>query len=257
MSEVQRLYILLCGYEIIPKAISVRGADERFILSEPVCAYLLKTFYGWVLLDTGIDPLHITNPVRQQAYFTMHGMLPPIVRKQHHLERQLSQIGIQLSDIPWIILSHLHFDHTGYLKYCPHARVSVQKREYDEARNSTCLGYIKEDFTSPSIQWDFHEGDWDAFPGLTLLETSGHTPGHQSALIQLPKTGPFILTFDAGDLRENFEHTRPPGSVTDEVNALKSIQRLNALASELNAKIILFHDPNEIQNVRLFPDYYA
>jgi N-acyl homoserine lactone hydrolase len=41
------------------------------------------------------------------------------------------------------------------------------------------------------------DGDTELLPGLTLLETSGHTPGHQSVLVRLPQTGPVLLAIDA------------------------------------------------------------
>jgi hypothetical protein len=45
MTSIRRLYILLCGYEVIPKTISTRDKGGRFILSQPICAYLLDTVY--------------------------------------------------------------------------------------------------------------------------------------------------------------------------------------------------------------------
>lgn len=257
MTDIKRLFILLCGYEILPKSISVMGADNRFLLSEPICAYLLDTTHGWVLLDAGMDPKHVHDPLRLQTYFGQYGMVPPVIKKQHDLESQLATLGVRLSDIAWIILSHLHFDHAGYIKHCPQARVSVQRREHAAALQSTSTAYIAEDFNAPTIQWDLRDGDWDAFAGLTLLDTRGHSDGHQSALLRLKHTGPMILTFDAGDLRENFTHSIPPGVCTDQNAALQSIRRLQDLARSEQAQLILFHDPEEIQTLRLSPDHYA
>ncbi|MBS0986214.1 N-acyl homoserine lactonase family protein [Acetobacter thailandicus] len=256
MTAIKRLYVLLCGYETIPKYISVSGADNRFMISEPICAYLLDTTHGWILLDAGMDPQHVTDPQRLHTYFTSQGMIPPIVRTQHDLKNQLAEIGITLADISWIILSHLHFDHTGYIKHCPQARVSVQKRDYDAAMGADYFASIAEDFNSPTIRWDFREGDWDAFPGLTLLDTRGHTPGHQSALVQLKHSGALLLTFDAGDLMENFNQSLPPGSCADQNEALSSLLRIKTLAETLPAQLILFHDPQQIQQLRLSPEYY-
>lgn len=257
MTDIKRLFVLLCGYEILPKSISIMGANNRFLLSEPICAYLLDTRHGWVLLDAGMDPRHVHDPARRQAYFDQYSMVPPVIKKQHDLENQLTELGVQLADIAWIILSHLHFDHAGYIKHCPQARVSVQRREYESALQSDSTAYIAEDFNAPTIQWDLRDGDWDAFPGLTLLDTRGHSDGHQSALLRLQQTGPLILTFDAGDLRENFERSLPPGVCTDPSAALQSIRRLQALAQTERARLVLFHDPDEIQTLRLSPDHYT
>jgi hypothetical protein len=62
MTAVKRLYVLLCGFEVLPKTISTRDRGARFILSEPVCAYLLDTHSGWILLDAGLNPDNGARP---------------------------------------------------------------------------------------------------------------------------------------------------------------------------------------------------
>ena len=62
MTHVSRLYILLCGYEIIPKTISTRDRGARFIMSEPISAYLLETGQGYILIDTGINSSLTNDP---------------------------------------------------------------------------------------------------------------------------------------------------------------------------------------------------
>src|SRR6476646_523833 len=91
---VSRLYVLLCGFEILPKTVSTRGRGSRFILSEPVCAYLLETNSGWVLLDAGMNPANGRDPARKQAKFHSHNLNPPVIRDAHLLEPQLEQVGI-------------------------------------------------------------------------------------------------------------------------------------------------------------------
>ena len=101
------------------------------------------------------------------------------------------------------------------------------------------------------------DGDWDAMPGLTLIDTHGHTPGHQSAFITLMSGERFILPFDVGDLAENFTHEIAPGSCSDEAAALAAIRRIKALQVQHDATMLLFHDPVAIQSLRLAPAYYG
>lgn len=255
-TEVRRLFVMLCGFEILPKSVSTRGRGQRFIMSEPVCSYLLDTDRGWVLLDAGINPAHIENPDRRQSLFEWNGMAPPVIREAHRMETQLAALGLGFKDIGHVILSHLHYDHCGYLPHLTHARISVQRREYEVARGTPDLGYIADDFTCPGLQWDFRDGDWEAMPGLRLLDTHGHTAGHQSALVSLPNSGNIILPFDAGDLAENFAEDIIPGSTCDDAAALAAIHRLKQLQADTGAMMLLFHDPVAIQQTRLAPDCY-
>jgi N-acyl homoserine lactone hydrolase len=258
VAGIHRLFVLLCGFEVLPKSVSTRGRGARFILSEPVCTYLLDTDSGWVLLDAGINPENIDDQARCRTLFLERGMTAPIVRKAHRLETQLADIGIGYSDIQHVILSHLHYDHCGYLSHLLHARISVQRREYEAAFAPTIpIAYIRGDYDDQRVRWDLRDGDWEAMAGLSLLDTRGHTAGHQSAMVQLPDSGPIVLPFDAGDLQENFDDEVIPGECCDDAAALSSLRRLKRLQAEHGARMLLFHDPVAIQRMRLAPEYYS
>lgn len=258
MSNVRRLFVLLCGYEILPKTISTRGRGERFVMAEPVCAYLLDTAEGWVLMDTGLDPDYARDPDLRDRHFLSHGWAPPVVGPQHELEHQLAAIGIGTGDIGHVILSHLHFDHCARLDRFAHARISVQRREFDWATGAEPgPGYLPRDYGASGLDWDLHDGDWTAQPGLSLLDTRGHTEGHQSALVTLQSDRTILLPFDAGDLSENFEEEVLPGQACDDAAALAGIRRLKHLRDTHGAEMLLFHDPVAIQDLRLAPACYA
>ncbi|WP_238365711.1 N-acyl homoserine lactonase family protein [Mesobacterium pallidum] len=258
MTDIRRLYVLLCGYEIIPKTVSTRDLGARFVLSVPITAYLLDTASGWVLFDTALDESHLNDPEAKRRMFTDAGWDPaPVVRPHHELGRQLAEIGIGFEDIGTVILSHLHADHTGHLKHMPQAQVIVQRAELEAGQTDplsfACFG---SDFRLPGIMWQPIDGDAEILPGLTALSTPGHTIGHMSLRVDLPGTGPVILTADVGDLRENFEHEILPGASVDDTAALASIRRINALVAETGALMLMTHDPDQIQQIRLAPDFY-
>jgi N-acyl homoserine lactone hydrolase len=237
-TSIRRLFVLLCGFEILPKSISTRNRGQRFILSEPVCAYLLDTTTGWVLLDDG--------------------MTAPVVRDMHSLDTQLAELGVRFTDIGQVILSHLHYDHCGCIRQFPHARISIQRREHAHAFSADAgMAYFRDEYDDPRLQWDLRDGDWAAMPGLRLLDTRGHTQGHQSALVDLPDAGTLILPFDAADLQENLDDEILPGECCDEAAALVAIQRLKAIEEQCQGTLLLFHDPVAIQSMKLAPLCYS
>jgi N-acyl homoserine lactone hydrolase len=256
-TSIRRLFVLLCGFEILPKTISTRGRGGRFILSEPVCAYLLDTEGGWVLLDAGMNPANGRDPARKQEKFGRLGLTPPVIRDHHLLEPQFTELGLGYGDIGHVILSHLHYDHCGCVKNFPHARISVQRREYERAfAPDPGFAYFRDEYDDPRLNWDLRDGDWEAMPGLRLVDTRGHTEGHQSAVVELPESGTFVLPFDAGDLQENFDEEILPGEACDDEAALAAIRRLKAIEVETHATRLLFHDPQAIQTMRLSPECY-
>jgi N-acyl homoserine lactone hydrolase len=256
-TSIRRLFVLLCGFEILPKSVSTRNLGRRFILSEPVCVYLLDTTLGWVLLDAGLNPDNANDPARMQERFLHHRMSPPVVRDMHALDTQLAGLGVTFADIGHVILSHLHYDHCGYLRHFSHARISVQRSEHTHAFSPEAgMAYFRDEYDDPRLQWDLRDGDWEALPGLRLINTRGHTQGHQSAIVDLPQTGTVVLPFDAADLQENLDDEVLPGECCDDAAALAAIQRLKAIATTSNAITLMFHDPVAIQTMRLAPGSY-
>jgi N-acyl homoserine lactone hydrolase len=86
MTEVRKLYIFLCGYEIIRKSACTRGIGDNFILAVPICAYLLDTARGFVMFDTGLDSTRLVDDVQARALFRNDKFpAPPIVLPEHEL----------------------------------------------------------------------------------------------------------------------------------------------------------------------------
>lgn len=257
MTSVRRLFILLAGFEVIPKTISTKNVGARFTICSPICCYLLDTESGWILMDAGFDPVYARDRDLAERYFHSMDMYPPVVGPEHEVRMQLQQIGIDFGDIRHVVLSHLHLDHTGHVKRLKHAPVYLQRQELEHGLSSARpVSYFLEDYNAADIDWQLRDGDWELVPGVRLLATRGHTPGHQSAVVELPNSGAIVLPFDAGDLQENFDAEILPGETVDDAAALASIRRLNSLAAQPRSRMILFHDPVAIQRYKLAPEFY-
>ena len=258
MTIVKRLYVMLCGYEILPRTVCTRGSGAEFVMSLPISAYLIETTKGFIVFDCGINADVLRDPALRHRYYTSVGTDPaPVVWAQHEMERYFSAIGVGFDEVNDVILSHLHIDHAGNLQRFRNARFWVQKDEHVHAfAPVTPPAYLKDDYDLPDAEWRIIEGDQVLDDGIKILSTPGHTPGHQSALIELPRSGPALLVADVGDLMENFNQEILPGQATDDVKALASIRKINRIRAERNATMFLCNYPNLIQKTRLAPDYY-
>jgi N-acyl homoserine lactone hydrolase len=119
------------------------------------------------------------------------------------------------------------------------------------------MAYFRDEYDDQRLQWDLQDGDWEALPGLQLIDTRGHTHGHQSAVVQLPESGTIVLPFDAADLQENWDDVCLPGECCDDRAARLAIERLKEIAAQSRATTLLFHDPVAIQATRLAPQGYS
>ena len=250
-TKVRRMFVLNGGSFIYETGMMKFGMDmdKRQRICTPF--YAFDTEEGWVLYDTGWSPSVL--PLLVQL-----GMAPEI-GEENNAVNQLKKIGVAPSDISSIILSHLHADHAGGLSFLPNATVYVQKDEYMYAfhpNSFQSLAYIQDAYNSPDIKWEILEGDQNIISGLTVFLASGHTPGLQGLLVELPESGFYILGADSAYLDVNIEKNIPPGSSWNPVLAQYAIKRFKALQAVLDAQYFPGHDLEFFEkNVKYATEY--
>jgi len=97
------------------------------------------------------------------------------------------------------------------------------------------------------LRYRLVDGDTELLPGLELIETSGHAPGHQSVLLRLPQTGAVLLTIDAVPRRDAFTPDRQMGPFDDNLEELCASTRklLDLVEREQVALVIFGHDGSQ------------
>ena len=252
MTIVRRVIPLTLGWERLPKSYSVHGDASGAMLVEPVPAIALDTDDGWALIDTGFNTTLIRDP---RFYERFHGRNHSIAAilpdgDGEPLEHALGEHGVALADIRRIYLSHLHNDHAGGLRlFAPGVPVHVQRRELDYGLGGHPFpeqhGMFRIDYDDPEISWRLLDGDAELAPGLTAILTPGHTPGHQSFVVECQDGRGWVFAFDAADLTENVEREIAPGGFVhcEAADALDALLRLKAIAAARGLPIVPGHDP--------------
>jgi N-acyl homoserine lactone hydrolase len=253
MTGVRRVVPLTLGWAELPLSYSLHGADPAVRLREPVPGVLLDTEDGWVLLDTGFNPALLRDPLLRSRFHpvggAIHAYLP--AGDGHPLEAAIEEVGLALEDVAVVALSHLHNDHAGGVGLFAQRGVPVHVQAAELAyalhdAEADRNGIFRVNVEDARLQWVPATGDTEVATGVSAVLTAGHTPGHQSFVVDLAGGGGFVFAFDAADLQENLDDERPVGGavgVPPEAT-LEPILRLKAIAAEKGYRLVPGHDPH-------------
>src|SRR5215831_16870615 len=237
----QRLYLMQLSTTTIPLA-----TGQRLDMSSG--CYLVQTSDGKnILIDSGLP-----------ADYTPPPGTPPGENEKNVLEH-LAGLGLYPGDIDLLICTHFDVDHVGYNDAFPQAELIVQRRHYELARSGhPQFAAARPHWDHPALRYRLIDGDTELLPGLTLLETSGHAPGHQSVLLRLPQTGPVLLAIDAVVLQRLFTTDRRAWPIDDNEEQLRaSTQKLLDLVEREQVALVIFgHDGEQWQALKKAPAYY-
>ena len=226
----------------------------------PVPFYLLRHPEGLLVIDGG-NPLAVAQDPRAH-WGGLADVFVVNMTEAQHCVAQLRELGVGPGDVSHVIQTHLHIDHTGALGHFPDAEVVVHGRELDAALaagDPMRSGYVRADYDRPDLRWETIDGDTDLFGDgvVRLLETPGHAAGHMSLLLQLPDTGPVLLTADACDNRAQWEGREHVRALYSREDAARSLERLHGLAEETGALLVFGHDAENWSQVQHAPESYA
>lgn len=225
----------------------------------PVVGYLIQADDGTnVLVDTGWPRAFVAHPKHPP------GLTLEIV-PEDTVTARLASIGLTPSDIDILVCSHLDDDHSGNHDLFSEAELVVQRTHYALAKSGhPRFAANREAWDNPALRYRLVDGDTTLLPGIELLETSGHVPGHQSILVRLPQTGVVLLAADAVmDQSMADADTRPMWvtdwveSPADEAKVRESTRKIAEVAKRENAALVFYgHDARQWAVLRHAPDYY-
>jgi N-acyl homoserine lactone hydrolase len=216
----------------------------------PFVAYLVTMSDGTqVLIDSGLPDV-LPRPEE----------LPPnfeVVRGASVAE-QLATIGLTPDDIDILVCTHFDFDHCGQNPAFTRAQYVVQRSHFASLAVDHRYDKTRAQWDLPRERYWFIDGDTELFPGLDLIETSGHSIGHQSARIRLPNTGPVLLTVDAVGTSDRFNTEYEGRSVdSDRAASMVSTRKLLALVEREPSTLVIFgHDVPQWAALKKLPQFY-
>lgn len=247
--EVDRLYVIDCGHA---HAVDQSHWSPGVNVGKPIefsdnCYLIHHTSEGYLLWDTGI-----TDRLAGVASGAQVPALGYTWYRDQPLVAELATVGVKPADIRYVVLSHTHPDHAGNVDEFPDAILVMQKAEWDYAQT------LPQKPFGPDHKTELVSGDKDLFGdgSLTLLSTPGHTPGHESLLVHLKKTGYVVLSGDVVHFEDNWEHRRVPDFNADKAASLASMEKIARVLKDKDAQLWINHDKPSSDKRLHAPQFY-
>jgi N-acyl homoserine lactone hydrolase len=236
----KRLYLLELSASTVPAG---PGRTLEMVLG----CYLVQAGDGrQILIDSGM------------AADARPPGLPP-ARNEKSVVEHLAELGLRPEDIDTVIATHFDVDHAGYHDAFRRAEFIVQREHHELARGGhPRFAAARAHWDHPELRYRLIDGDSEVVPGLTLLKTSGHVPGHQSVLVRLPKSGAVLLAIDAVMMQRLFTADRQAWPKDDNEEDLRASTRklLELMERERVGLVVFGHDGGQWQTLKRAPEYY-
>jgi N-acyl homoserine lactone hydrolase len=147
----------------------------------PIVAHAVPHREGVFLFDTGIG----TGSAEVDELFSP---------ERRPLDEALAAHGIAMADVTAVANCHLHFDHSGQNGLFPGRTIFAQHAEWAMVHEPDYT--LPEWIDVPGLSYELLEGEAEVAPGVRLIPTSGHSPGHQSLRVETAD-GPVVIAGQA------------------------------------------------------------
>ena len=237
---------------------AIRNRQNKHLPAEwvdvPTHCVLVDTPEGKLLWDTSCprDWEDRWAPTGLQDFFPYEK-----VSDDEYLDSRLKQLGLAPGDVDYVVLSHLHFDHAGNVQLFKdtNARLvcSAKEKEWAFGFEGPFNGaHLKADYQG--LDFETVSGDEEFLPGISFIQTPGHTPGSMSMRVDLPETGTMIFTADAVYMGASYGPPVVPAAIVNNLEQFySSVEKLRAIATKTNATMVFGHDPDQINQLRVAP----
>ncbi|HEY1239716.1 MAG TPA: N-acyl homoserine lactonase family protein [Bryobacteraceae bacterium] len=222
-----------------------RMSSENFIGGDAHDVPMPLDYFVWavvsedraIVVDTGFDEFSGTRRGRNFLRSPGEG---------------LKAVGIDPARVEDVVITHMHYDHSGNHGLFPAARYHLQDREMNFCTGRLmCHPVLRQPFDEEDVvamvqklfrgRLIFHDGDEELAPGLSLHRVGGHSMGLQMVRVRT-RRGAVVLASDASHFYANMEQGRPFPIVYSVAEMLEGFRRAYELASSRD-HVIPGHDP--------------
>lgn len=249
-----RVYAIDCGNIGVPdlSLFADTGNYDGLSITMSAPCWLIQHGKDWMLWDLGLGDDLNADP-KGKVFFGLTFRVP------HTLRSQLTQLGLKPEDISYVGLSHLHADHVGNVGMFPRATYFVSPTEVAWATGKPAPIGVLSNLAAAVAREKITPvpGDLDIFGdgSVVMISTPGHTPGHHSLVVKLPKAGKVIISGDVAHLEESYRLGLVPPINDNRAETVASIARAKGLSANDPATVYIHHDMHVFESLPKFPAY--
>ncbi len=234
-------------FGVVPKKIwgELVDSDDDNLIPMHANLFVVDTGDAIILCDTGLGTV---LSEKEKKIYAAHG--------DSNIENGLNDLGYSVDQITHVLLSHLHTDHVGgavverdgkIVPRFPKATYVVQKMEWDDATHPnerTAAVYVPDRLKAleESGQLELIEGDSEYIPGVKLIRTGGHTPGHMG--MEFSSGGKTVVYY--ADIIPSVHHFKVPYVASVDLYPLETMKVKRSLVKRALAGEILIAFDHDI-----------
>ena len=205
----------------------------------PTTAWLITGSTKPILVDSSFRS--VEDAAQQQGLICRRS-------PEQALEAQLAKHRLALSDIGYLIFTHLHMDHAGQAQLLPNARVLMQRKELQNAAAPNFYPVPFYDRVNiarlidplwPKV--DLLDSEGEIFPGIRTVHMPGHTPAHQMITVETASGKAIIVGDAAMNVAINVRKQIAPGIIDNMADVMTGLRRL-AKEDASGATLLPTHD---------------
>lgn len=240
----------------------------RNAVAVPCPAFLIRhPSAGAILVDTGLHPSIATDPRENFGSLgTRFGK--PTLEPGEDVPSQLRKRGLEPGEVPIVVMTHLHLDHTSAISEFPNSTFVVSETEWRAAAHGSSPmtnGYRRShfDYAFDYRTVDFDRANIDSYASfgrtfdlfgdgsIHLAFTPGHSAGHMSVVCRLAEHD-FVIAGDTMYVLSQLDGSEPgPPRPHDAHNFRRSLQELRLFRNQFPGAVIApSHDPDFYAGVK-------
>lgn len=219
---------------------------------------------GYILYDAGscLGDEKDRRPASMADIFSLY------IEREEFLDGQLHKLGLTVEDISLVILSHMHWDHSGGMGFFEDKstvqKVIASKEDFSFGLTETMApykvaedcAYFRENYAFRNLDYELIEEDCSLCEGIDMILLPGHTPAVLGLVLHL-ESGTVIFPSDAINNHANYgPNAKSPGIIYDTLGFRKTVKKVMELQKKYHARIIYPHDMEQFRELKTAPYFY-